>query len=71
MQKVEGRCMKCRSSNQQRRDCKGPLKVKTPLFIGNANQDPAENKRRFNKRHLNITKLVSEEDLGNEQRVLY
>ena len=65
-QKIEGRCMKCGRSHHQVQDCKALSRAKTPMLLGNANQEPVQNKRRFDGGHLKITKLGSEEDSGNE-----
>ena len=67
--KIEGRCMKCGRSNHQAQDCKAPSRAKTPPSLGSANQEPIQKKRKFDRRHLKITELGSEEDSGNEQRV--
>ena len=64
--KIEGRCMKCGRSNHQARDCKAPLRAKTHPSLDNANQEPVQKKRKFNREHLKISELSSEEDLGNE-----
>ena len=64
--KIEGRCMKCGRSNHQARDCKAPSQAKTPLSLGSANQEPVQKKRKFDRGHLKITELGSEEDLGNK-----
>ena len=64
--KIEGRCMKCGRSNHQARDCKALSGAKTPMPLGNANQEPVQKKRKFDRAHLKITELGSEEDSGNE-----
>ena len=64
--KEEGRCMKCGRSNHQAWDCKALWRAKTPPSFGNANQEPVQKKRKFNRGHLTITELGSEEDSGNE-----
>ena len=64
--KEEGRCMKYERSNHQARDCKALSRAKTPPSIGNANQEPVQKKRKFDRGHLKITELGSEEDSGNE-----
>ena len=38
--KIEGRCMKCRRSNHQARDCKAPSRAKTLPSLVSANQEP-------------------------------
>ena len=58
--------MKCGRSNHQARDCKAPSRVKKPPPLGNANQEPAQKKRKFDRGHLKITEHNSEEDSGNE-----
>ena len=64
--KVEGRCMKRGRSNHQARDCRAASRAKTPAFIGNANQEPVQKKRKLDGGHLKITELGSEADSGNE-----
>ena len=64
--KEEGRCMKCGRSNHQARDCKALSRAKTPLSFGNANQEPVQKKRKFDRGYLKITEMGSEEDTGNE-----
>ena len=64
--KIEGRCMKCGRSNHQTRDCKAPSQAKTPPSLRSANQEPVQKKRKFDRRHLKITELGSEEDSGNK-----
>ena len=64
--KIEGSCMKCRRSNHQARDCKAPSQAKTPPSQRSANQEPVQKKRKFDRGHLKITELGSEEDSGNE-----
>ena len=65
-QKEKGRCIKYGRSNHQARDCKALSRAKTPLSFGNANQEPVQKKRKFDRGHLKITELGSEEDSGNE-----
>ena len=67
--KIEGRCIKCGRSNHQAQDCKAPSRAKTPPSLGNANQEPVQKKRKFDKGHLKIMELGSEEDSGNESGV--
>ena len=55
--KIEGRCMKCGRSNHQARDWKAPSQAKTPPPLDNANQEPVQKKRKFDRRHLKITVL--------------
>ena len=64
--KVEGRCMKCGRSHHQVQDCKALSRAKTPMLLGNANQEPVQKKRKFDRGQLKITELGSEEDSGNE-----
>ena len=64
--KEEGRCMKCGRSNHQAQDCKALSRAKTPPSFGNANQEPVQKKRKFDRGHLKIAELGSEEDSGNE-----
>ena len=64
--KEEGRCMKCGRSNHQARDCKALSRAKTPPSFGNGNQEPVQKKRKFDRGHLKITELGSEEDSGNK-----
>ena len=64
--KMEERCIKCGRSNHQARDCKAPSRAKTSPPLGNANQEPVQKKRKFDRGHLKITELGSEEDSGNE-----
>ena len=64
--KIEGRCMKCGSSNHQARDCKLPSQAKTPPSCDNTKHEPVQKKRKFDGGHLKITELGSEEDSGNE-----
>ena len=70
-QKVEGRCMKCGKSNHQAQKCKASSRAKTPLFLVYTKQEPVEKKSRFDKGYLKITKLASEEHLGNAYRVYH
>ena len=63
---IEGRCIKSGRSNHRGQDCKAPSRGQTPLFPPTANQKPVRKKRKFDKEHLKITKLSSEEDLGKE-----
>ena len=63
---IEGRCMKCRRSNHQSRDYKAPSRAKTSTYLGNANQEPVQKKRRFNRVHHKITRHGSEEHSGNK-----
>ena len=65
-QKEEGRYMKCRRSKHQARDGKALSSAKTPPFFGNVNQEPVQKKSKFDRGHLKITELSSEEDSGNE-----
>ena len=58
--------MKYGRSNQQARDCKAPLRVKTRPPLGNANQEPVQKKRKFDRGHLKITELGLEDDSGNK-----
>ena len=64
--KEEGRCMKCGRSNHQARDCKALSRAILPPSFGNANQEPVQKKKKFDRGHLKITELGSEEDSGNE-----
>ena len=64
--KEEGRCMKCGRSNYQARDGNALSREKTPPSFGNANQEAVQKERKFDKRHLKIAELGSEEDSGNE-----
>ena len=64
--KIEGRCMKYGRSNHQAWDCKAPSRAKIPPSFGNANQEPVQKKRKFDRGHLKITELASEVDSGNE-----
>ena len=64
--KEEGRCMKYGRSNHQARDCKVLSRAKTPSPFSNANQEPVQKKRKFNRGHLKITELDSKEDSGKE-----
>ena len=64
--KIEGRCMKCGRSNHQARDYKAPSGAKTRSSFANANQEPVQKKRKFDRGHLKIKKLGSEEDSGNK-----
>ena len=66
IRKEEGRCMKCGRSNHQARDCKALSRAKTAPSFGNANQEPVQKKRKFDRGHLKIMKLGSEDDSGNE-----
>ena len=63
-QKIVGRYMKCGRSNHQARDCKAPSRAKTPSYFGNANQEPVQKKRKFDRGHIKITEFGSEEDSG-------
>ena len=54
--------MKCERRNYLARDCKAPFRAKTPPFSNNANQEPVQQKRKFEKGHLKITELGWEED---------
>ena len=58
--------MKHGRNNYQVQECRAAWRAKTPPFPSNANQEPVRKKRKFNKRHLKITKHGSEEDLGNK-----
>ena len=64
--KVEGRCMKCGSSNRLAWDCKPQLEAKTSRFSCSANWEPVQQRRRFDKGQLKIMDLSLEEDSGNE-----
>ena len=57
--------MKCGRNNYQVQDCKAPSRAKTPPFTSNGNQEPVQKKRKFDKGHLKIIELGSEEDYGN------
>ena len=61
--------MKCGRSNHQARDYKALSRVKTTPSFGNANQEPVQKKRNFDREHLKITELSSQEDWGNESGV--
>ena len=63
-QKVVVQYMKCGRSNQQSWDCKALEKAETSIFHSNINQKTLQKKPKFDKRHLKITELSSEEDLG-------
>ena len=65
-EKVERRCMKCGRRNHPAQDCKAPSRAKTPLVSNNTNQEPVQEKWKFNQGHLKIMELDSEEDSGNE-----
>ena len=67
--KEEGRCMKCGRNNHQARDCKALSRAKTPLPFGIAKQEPVQKKRKFDRGHLKMKELGSEEDSGNEYGV--
>ena len=58
--------MKCGRNNHQAQDCKACFRAKTPPLPGNANQEPVQKKRKFNKGDLKITEIGLEKDLGNE-----
>ena len=58
--------MKCGRSNHQARDYKALSREKTPPFFGNANQEPVQKKRKFDRGHFKITDLGLENDTGNE-----
>ena len=64
--KIEGRCMRYGTSNYQARDCQALSRVKTPSSLSNTNQEPVQKKRQFDRGHVKITELGSEEDSGNE-----
>ena len=64
--KQEGRCIKCGRSNHQARDCEALLRAKTRPCYGNANREPVQKKWKFNRGHLKITELSSDEDVGNQ-----
>ena len=61
-QKIEGMCMKYGRSNHQARDSKAPSQAKTPPSLGNAKEEPVQKKRKFDRRHLKITKIGSDKD---------
>ena len=65
-QKEEGRCVKCGRSNHQARDCKALSRAKTPPSFRNANQEPVQKKRKFDRGHHKITEPGSREDSENE-----
>ena len=58
--------MKCGRTNHQARDCKAPSQAKTPPPLGNANPEPVQKNRKFNKGHNKIAKIGLEEDSGNK-----
>ena len=58
--------MKYVRSNHQAQDYKALSRAKTPPSFGNTNQQPVQKKRKFDRGHLKITELASEEDTGNE-----
>ena len=58
--------MKWERSNQQAWDCKAPLRAKPSPFPVNANQEPVQKKKKFDKGDLKITELGSEKDSENE-----
>ena len=64
--KIKGRCMKCGRSKHQALDCKAPSQAKTPPSLCNANQKHVQKKRKFDRGHVKITELSSEEDSGNQ-----
>ena len=64
--KVEGRCIKHKRSYHQAWDCNTLSRAKKPPFPGDAKQEPAQKKRKFDKGHLKIIDLGSEEDLRNQ-----
>ena len=64
--KEEGRCMKCGRSNHQAQDCKAASRAKIPPSTRNPKWEPVQKKRKFDRGHLKITELGSEEDLGNK-----
>ena len=64
--KEEGKCRKCGRSNHQAQDCKALSRAKTTTSFGNANQEPVQKKRKFDRGHLKITDLSSEKDSQNE-----
>ena len=57
--KEEGRCIKYTRSNNQAQDCKAISGAKTPPSFGNANLEPVQKKRKFDRAHVKITELGS------------
>ena len=64
----EGRCMRCGKKNHRASEFTVPATTKSPPppSTANSNQEPINEKRKFDKGHLKITELGSEEDSGNE-----
>ena len=64
--KEEGRCMKCGRINHKAWDWQSTARVKTPPFPDNANQEPVQKKRKFDRVHLKIPQVGAEEDSENK-----
>lgn len=55
--------MKCGRCNDLSRNCKALSKAKILLFLSNLNWESVHKKRKFDKGHLKITDLSSEEEI--------
>ena len=62
--------MRCGKKNHKASECTVPATTRSPPTpsVVNSNQEPINKKRKFDKGHLKITELSTEEDSGNKMR---